>query len=104
MDNLLTVAFEAHHPEKNHHRRYQVTIGRDLLDAWTVAITYGRADKGGRELRFASPKPEDMRAVMRDRLCAEADRSAARGAEPRVIVRRGRLSVAWSQGGRGGPR
>jgi hypothetical protein len=45
-----------------------VTIGRDLLDAWTVAITYGRAGKGGRELRFASPKPEDMRAVMRDRL------------------------------------
>jgi hypothetical protein len=27
MDNLLTVAFEAHNTEKNHHRRYQVTIG-----------------------------------------------------------------------------
>ena len=23
MDNLLTIVFEAHHPEKNHHRRYQ---------------------------------------------------------------------------------
>ncbi|MGZ3414142.1 MAG: hypothetical protein ACXWNX_10695 [Isosphaeraceae bacterium] len=29
MDNLLTVAFEAHNPEKNHHCRYQVTVGRD---------------------------------------------------------------------------
>src|SRR5262249_49307447 len=30
-----------------------------------------------------------------------ADRSTARGAEPRVIVHRGRKRLAWSQGGRG---
>ena len=68
MDNLLTVAFEAHHAEKNHHRHYQVTVGRDLLDAWTVAIRYGRTGQGGRELRYASPRPEEMQAVIRDRL------------------------------------
>src|SRR5271166_5260760 len=68
MDNLLTVAFEAHNAEKNHHRRYQLTVGRDLLDDWTVAIRYGRTGKGGQEKRFASPKPEEMRAVIRDRL------------------------------------
>jgi|SRR5208337_1067257 len=68
MDNLLTVAFEAHHAEKNHHRHYQVTVGRDLLDAWTVAIRYGRSGQGGRELRYASPQPEEMQAVIRDRL------------------------------------
>ena len=68
MDNLLIVGFEAHNPEKNHHRHYQVTVGRDLLDDWTVAIRYGRTGKGGREIRFASPKPEEMRAVIRDRL------------------------------------
>ncbi len=68
MDNLLSVAFEAHHPEKNHHRRYELVIGRDLLDAWTVAIQYGRAGQRGREQRFASPQCEDMRAVVRDRL------------------------------------
>jgi hypothetical protein len=28
MDNLLTVALEAHHAAKNHHRHYQVTVGR----------------------------------------------------------------------------
>jgi hypothetical protein len=61
-------ALEAHHAQKNHHRRYQVTLGRDLLDAWTVAISYGRTGQGGRVLRYASPRAEDMRAVIRDRL------------------------------------
>lgn len=68
MDNLLFVAFEAHHPEKNHHRRYQITVGRDLLDDWTVAIHYGRTGHGGQQKRFASPKPEEMRTVIRERL------------------------------------
>lgn len=54
MDNLLTVAFEAHNPEKNHHCRYQVTVGRDPLDHWTVAIRYGRTGQAGRELRYVS--------------------------------------------------
>ena len=68
MDNLLTVAFEAHSQEKNRHRRYQITVGRDLLNDWTVAIRFGRTGQGGREMRFASPKPDEMRAVIRDRL------------------------------------
>ena len=68
MDNLLTIAFEAHNTEKNHHRLYQLIVGRDLLDDWTVAIRYGRTGQGGQEKRFASPKPEEMRAVIRDRL------------------------------------
>jgi hypothetical protein len=68
MDNLLTAVFEAHHAEKNHHRRYQLTVGRDLLDAWTVAITYGRTGQAGRVLRYASARPDDMKAIIRDRL------------------------------------
>jgi hypothetical protein len=68
MDNLLTIAFEAHHAGKNHHRRYEVTVGRDLLEEWTVAIRYGRVGQGGQERRYASPQPEAMRAVIRDRL------------------------------------
>jgi hypothetical protein len=66
--SAVTVALEAHHTGKNHHRRYQITVGRDLLDAWTVAICYGRAGQGGRELRYASPQPEEMRVVIRDGL------------------------------------
>ena len=51
MDNLLTVAFEAHNAELNHHRRYQITVGRDLLDDWTVSICYGRSGQGGSNSR-----------------------------------------------------
>ena len=68
MNNLLTISFEAHHAEKNHHRRYEVTVGRDLFDDWTVAIRYGRLGQGGQERHYASPQPEEMRAVIRDRL------------------------------------
>ncbi|HZW30765.1 MAG TPA: WGR domain-containing protein [Isosphaeraceae bacterium] len=68
MNNLLTVAFEAHNSEKNHHRRYQVTVGRDLLDDWTVTINYGRSGKGGRELRYAASEADAIRAIIRDRL------------------------------------
>ena len=79
MDNLLTVAFEAHHAEKNHHRRYELTIGRDLLNDWTVAIRYGRTGQGGHELRYASARPEEIRSIIRERpapppVGAEADR------------------------------
>jgi predicted DNA-binding WGR domain protein len=68
MDNLLTVAFEAHNAEKNHHRHYRVTVGRDLLDDWTVAICYGRTGQAGREIRYAAPREQEMRAIIRDRL------------------------------------
>ena len=68
MDNLLRVAFEAHNHDMNHHRRYEITIGRDLLDDWTVSIHYGRTGKGGRVEQFAGPSPEPLRAIVKDRL------------------------------------
>jgi hypothetical protein len=68
MDNLLNVTFEAHSQEENHHRRYQITIGRDLFNDWTVAICYGRTGQAGQEKRFASPNEEEMRRVISERL------------------------------------
>lgn len=68
MDNLLTLALEAHSQEHNHHRRYEVVLGLDLLDDWTVDIRYGRVGQSGRLLRFASPRPDDIRAIIRERL------------------------------------
>jgi predicted DNA-binding WGR domain protein len=68
MDSLLTLAFEAHHSERNHHRHYEVRIGRDLLDDWTVTIRYGRTGQGGQERRYGSPEPEALRAIIRERL------------------------------------
>lgn len=68
MDNLLTIAFEAHSDEQNHHRLYQITVGRDLLDDWTVGIFYGRCGQRNQEKRFASAKAEEMRVLIRNRL------------------------------------
>jgi hypothetical protein len=68
MENLLAVSFEAHNIEKNHHRRYNVTVGRDLFGYWTVSIRYGRTGHLGRELRYAGSQAEDLRAIVRDRL------------------------------------
>lgn len=68
MDNLLTATFEAHHAGRNHHRLYQVTVGSDLFDAWTIRIRYGRTGQPGRELRFASPEVISLQRVVRDRL------------------------------------
>ena len=68
MDNLLTVALEAYNPEKNHHRRYQVRLGRDLFDDWTVEIHYGRCGQGGQGKQFTSPKAAEMKALIQDRL------------------------------------
>jgi WGR domain len=52
----------------NHHRRYQITLGRDLLEEWTVSISYGRSGQGGQEKRFSSPEAKQARAIIRDRL------------------------------------
>lgn len=69
MENLLAIAFEAHNPAKNHHRRYELKVGRDLFGAWTVSIRYGRTGPmAGRELRYAGSEAEQMRAIVRDRL------------------------------------
>ena len=68
MDNLLTIAFEAHNDENNHHRRYQIVLGRDLLDDWPVGINYGRCGQRSQEKRFASTRAEEMQALIRTRL------------------------------------
>jgi predicted DNA-binding WGR domain protein len=68
MNNLLTVAFEAHHAERNHHRRYTISVGRDLLDDWTVCVHYGRIGQRGQELCFANHEAEILRRIVRDRL------------------------------------
>lgn len=68
MDNLLTVTFEAHNFEKNHHRRYAIRIGRDLFDAWTLTIGHGRCGQAGHETRFASSQVEAMQRIVSERL------------------------------------
>jgi len=69
MHDLLTVAFEAHHPELNYHRRYQIRVGRDLLRDWTVSIQYGRTGQRGQEQQhFIARTAEEGRRMVRERL------------------------------------
>ena len=68
MDNLLTVIFEAHNVTNNHHRRYSIRIGRDLLDDWTVTIGHGRTGQAGQETRLADSQSEAIQQIVRERL------------------------------------
>jgi predicted DNA-binding WGR domain protein len=68
MDNLLTVALEAHNTERNDHRLYEVRVGRDLLNDWTVTIRYSRVGQRGREERFGGAGIEPMAAIIKARI------------------------------------
>ena len=77
MDNLLTLTIEAHHGERNHHRRYEIRVGRDLFEHWTVTILYGRVCQGGHERRYGSPTPDALRVIILPMLAASAIRAPA---------------------------
>ncbi len=68
MLDLLTIALEAHSDERNHHRRYELAVGRDLLGDWVVTVRYGRVGWPLRELRFGSQDVETARSIFADRL------------------------------------
>jgi len=61
MDNLLSVRLEAHRPDRNHHRFYELRIGRDFFGQWTLTICYGRIGQAGRERMFSSINPKALR-------------------------------------------
>ena len=64
MENLLTVAFEAHNSDLNHHRRYEISVGIDLFGASTVTFRYGRAGRSGQEMRHASADPIRLKQLI----------------------------------------
>lgn len=69
MENLLSLSVEAHNADKNHHRRYELTIGRDLFGHWTISVNYGRTGGSrGHELRCGGIDAERLRTIARDRL------------------------------------
>lgn len=68
MDHLLTLTVEAHNAAQNHHRRYELAIGRDLFDDWTLTIRYGRVGRGGHEQRYGSHDVAPLRAIIRKSL------------------------------------
>lgn len=82
---VLTLTLEAHHADNDHHRRYELSLGQDLLGYWMVTIRYGRIGQGGQERRYASAKPEDMRAVVCERLRRRSSAPRRIGCPYRVV-------------------
>lgn len=68
MDNLLTLALEAHNSELNHHRRYEIRIGRDLFDEWTLSIRYGRVGAVGQGIQYAAKELDELQKMVAERL------------------------------------
>jgi predicted DNA-binding WGR domain protein len=68
MDNLLTVSLEANNAGRNHHRRYEIRLGRDLFGDWTVCLLYGRVGRAGQLARHSGPDPERLRRVIHESL------------------------------------
>ena len=65
MESLLTVSLVAHNADRNHHRRYEIRLGRDLFGDWTVCLLYGRIGRSGQIVRHSGPDPEQLRQVIR---------------------------------------
>ena len=74
MDNLLYLRLEAHNPARNHHRRYEVRLARDLFGKWFVTLGFGRDGKGGQQLSYSDDDREVIREIIRESL---ARRSSA---------------------------
>ncbi|QJW98431.1 WGR domain-containing protein [Frigoriglobus tundricola] len=68
MDDRLVVVFEAHHPDRDHHRWYEMAVGRDLFDHWMMTIRYGRIGQPGQQRRYTAVDPDALRAIIRAHL------------------------------------
>lgn len=68
MERLLNLTMEAHNQERNHHRRYEVEVGKDLFDEWTVAIRYGRCGLKGQQKSFAAKDEGKLKQIIGERL------------------------------------
>lgn len=68
MDNLLYLRLEAHNPTLNHHRRYEVRLGRDMFGRWVVTLGFGRNGKGGQQLSYSDDDRDVIREIIRGSL------------------------------------
>lgn len=81
MTEVLWIAMEAHNAERNHHRRYEVAVCRDLLGDLTATVSFGRAGERLRIQRFSMPDDEELQRMVLERL------SRRLSAERRIFCR-----------------
>ncbi|GAB5515211.1 MAG: hypothetical protein Rhob2KO_29360 [Rhodopirellula baltica] len=85
MENLLTLALEAHNGDRNYHRRYEFQIGRDLFAIWTLSIRYGRVGTPLREENFSSDTVENLKQIAVARLHRRVNAKRRIGADYTVV-------------------
>ncbi len=84
MDGLLRLRLEAHNPDRNHHRWYEVRLGRDLFGQWVVTIGFGRAGFAGQTLVHSDADAGVVRDIIRHYLDRRASAPGRIGCEYRV--------------------
>lgn len=85
MENLMSLALEAHNPLKNHHRRYEIEIGMDLFDKWTLSIRYGRVGRVGHAELFSSTHIAELQTIVHQRLRRRMTSRSRIGCRYRVV-------------------
>ncbi|MCC7290452.1 MAG: WGR domain-containing protein [Phycisphaerales bacterium] len=68
MLDLLTISLEAHSNERNHHRRYEVSVGCDLLGHWVVTVRYGRVGGPLRAITCTHADEGEAQSMVQERL------------------------------------
>lgn len=68
MENLLTVTLEAHNSKRNHHRLYQLMVGKDLLGHWTLTIRHGRIGNYGQLTRYSDSNQDRIKSLLSSKL------------------------------------
>lgn len=84
MENLWSITLEAHNPERNHHRSYHISLGRDLFGYWTVEIAYGRCGQGKQSKRYGSSNLQEAQAIIQRALKRRMGAKARIGCEYEV--------------------
>ena len=91
MEENFYLRMEAHNPERNHHRRYEFELGKDLFGIWTLIIRYGRVGRPGQSQTYSSEDKSELEKLIQSRIKRRA------GAEQRIGCR-------YESAAEGGPR
>ena len=90
MEENFYLRMEAHNPERNHHRRYEFELCKDLFGIWTLIIRYGRVGRAGQSQTFSSEDKSELENLIQSRIKRRA------GAEKRIGCR-------YESAAKGGP-
>ena len=95
MQGELRLVLEAHHTERNHHRRYELEVGQDIFGTWTLTVRHGRCGSRCQESVFAAEQSEPLRRVAMKRLRRRHSAKRRIGCEYRIAETHGHEEPVW---------